>query len=383
MLCWETTAFASDQSTESLPFPVTPRREVTAFLRKEVSDLIESVLKDFPEDVYLTRISAKFYFECKEPLKSMVLLEEGLRYHPENFDLNNMAAKIAFQNGDYEKAIRFGQKTLMTHAKNPNTYEDLAEAMLFSGHYLQAVECLDKKIALLGGSERSYWLLGKGHMFLMNYEKAKEYYEKAKEYYGKAHQKNPSSLIVYYSNMAKVYMRLKQPEKAKEYMKRHSEMVAVKKIQELENAKSKTDQVILDSSKNEVLIFSKGLVRLCNRGRTLYLDKQQPEKAETLFKNSEDIFKKSITIAPQTPDIYREFADLYLATEKKLSEALSLAQKASVLEASAENYFVLGRAYYKNSDLKSALWALEQALKREPNNSAIRNTYHAIVEMTR
>jgi tetratricopeptide (TPR) repeat protein len=128
------------------------------------------------------------------------------------------------------------------------------------------------------------------------------------------------------------------------------------------------------------LVFSKALVRLCYRGSTLYLDNQQPERGETLFKNSEDIFNESTTIAPNTADIYREFAYLYLTTGKNLDKALPLAQECVVLEPSAENFSVLGRAYYKNTQPEKALWALEQALKLEPQNKAIRQVYGSIKE---
>jgi tetratricopeptide (TPR) repeat protein len=343
-------------------------------LRKEVSDLIESVLRDFPEDVYLTRVAVRFYQQCGSPLKVMALLEAGLKCHPDNFDLNNTAAKIEFKNGHYEKAILFGQKALAINAKKPDVHEDLAEAMLFSGQYQQAVQCLDNKVALLGGSERSYWLLGRGHLFLENYEKAKDFFEMA-------YQKNPHSAIDYYSNMAKLYMRLKQPEKAKEYRKLHSEMTTQQKGQELEDAKNIKERVVYDSSDSDVVLFSKALIRLCVQAGVLYLNKQEPEEAKTLFNNSQDIFRKSITIAPENADLYREFADLYLTTGKNLSAALPLAQKGAALEGSAANFFVLGQAYYKNSNLEKALWAYEQALKLEPKNMAILKAYNSILQM--
>ena len=160
-------------------------------------------------------------------------------------------------------------------------------------------------------------------------------------------------------------------------------MTAQQKGRELEDAKHIKDRVVYDSSDSDVILFSKALVRLCIRGRKLYQNNQQPERAETLFGNCEDIFTESISIAPETPDLYREFADLYLTTGKSLTKALPLAQKAVALEGSAANFHVLGQAYYKNSDLKSARWALEQALKRDPKNRAIRQTYHAVLEMTR
>ncbi|MHC4233128.1 MAG: tetratricopeptide repeat protein [Planctomycetota bacterium] len=365
--------FAASEPAEPSRFDATAQEQVSAFLQKQVSDLIEPVLTDFPEDLFLTRVAVKFYQQSKNPRTVMATLQKGLEHHPQDFGLNNTAAEVAFNNGDYENAIRFGQKALAINPQNPAVHEDLAEAMLFSGHYQQAVACLDTKIALLGGSERSDWLLGKGHMFLKNYDTAKDCYERA-------YQNNPGSAIIYYSNMAKLYMRLKQPDKAKEYMKRHREITAQIKSRDLEEAKNKADRVILDSTDSEVLVFSRALARLCIRGRTLYRDTQQPDRAQTLFSRSEDIFTEAITIAPEAGALYREYADMYLTTGKKLSEALPLAQQAVGLEASAENYFVLGRAYYRNLDTEKALRALEQGLKLEPTNRAMRQAYGAIME---
>ncbi|MHC5182699.1 MAG: tetratricopeptide repeat protein [Planctomycetota bacterium] len=368
------TAFAEVRPSEPPAFPATPQQQAAAFLRKELPGLIESVLRDFPEDAYLTLVAFKFYQQCKNPRKAMAFLEEGLKHHPKHFDLNKMAAKAAFNNGDYEKAIRFGRQALTINVKNPTVHEDLAEAMLFSGQYPQAVEVLDSKVALLGDSERSCRLLGKGYSFLKNYQKAIDYYEKAD-------QMGSGLTIADYSNMSKLYMRLKQPEKAKAYMKRHSEMTAVKKTRELKDATKKKDRVILDSSDSEVYVFSRVLARLCTRGRTLYLNQQKPEEAETIFSNAEDIFNQSVSIAPDTADIYREFANMYVTTGKNLNKALPLAQKSVALEGSVENFSTLGRAYYKNSDLEKALWAFEQALKQEPQNKAIRQAYNSIMEM--
>jgi tetratricopeptide (TPR) repeat protein len=367
------TAVEETSPGEPSPYHATAQQQAAAFLRKEVSELIEPVLSDFPEDAYLTLVAVKLNQQCKHPRRVMALLQEGLNYNPANFNLNNTAAKVAFTNGDYEKAVLYGQKALAINPKNPTVHEDLAHAMLFSGQYQEAVEVLEKKITLFSGSERTYRLLGKSHMLLKHYEQAKDYYEKAIE-------SNPSSTIADCSTMSKLYMQLKQPEKAKEYMKLHSELTAQKKIRDLEDAGNQKDRIVLDSTDSEVLVFSKALARLCIRGRLLYRNKYQPEKGEKLFTRSEDIFTESISIAPDAADIYREFADMYVTTGKKLSEALPLAQKALELEASAENYFVLGRAFYRQLDTGRALWALEQALKLEPQNQAIRQAYSSIME---
>jgi tetratricopeptide (TPR) repeat protein len=75
-----------------------------------------------------------------------------------------------------------------------------------------------------------------------------------------------------------------------------------------------------------------------------------------------------IALTPNKSDGYRELARVYLKTNKNLPQARQLAEKAVVLEATANNYFVLSWACYSNGDFTNALTAIQHALKQDPDN---------------
>jgi tetratricopeptide (TPR) repeat protein len=96
------------------------------------------------------------------------------------------------------------------------------------------------------------------------------------------------------------------------------------------------------------------------------------------FDDSEKAFEKAIKCAPKQSIGYRELARLYLNMGRKLPDARKYAEKAVTLEPIAENYFVLGCAYYRNSDAESAISAMERAIELEPNNVMYKQTYEYI-----
>ena len=96
------------------------------------------------------------------------------------------------------------------------------------------------------------------------------------------------------------------------------------------------------------------------------------------YDDSEEAFRKLITLAPHKSDGYRELARLYLKTGQNLPEAQSLAERAVALEAIATNYFVLGWACYTNGDNAKALPAIKRAIQLDPNNQQYRLLYKQI-----
>ena len=78
--------------------------------------------------------------------------------------------------------------------------------------------------------------------------------------------------------------------------------------------------------------------------------------------------------------MYREFANMNLATEKNMRAALKFAKKAAELEESAGNYYVLGKVYYEKSDMDNALKAFRRALALEPQNTTVRQAYNSAMK---
>ena len=93
------------------------------------------------------------------------------------------------------------------------------------------------------------------------------------------------------------------------------------------------------------------------------------------FDNAEKAFQKAIELAPNKSFGYQNLARLYLRMNSKLVEARKLAEKATGLEATADNYFVLSWACDMNGDTASALAAIEKAMKLEPGKLKYRQAY--------
>ena len=96
------------------------------------------------------------------------------------------------------------------------------------------------------------------------------------------------------------------------------------------------------------------------------------------FEAAEAAFECARELAPRDCQAYLALAQLYLAADRKLPEALSLTRKAVELRGSAIDYLLLAAACEKNADLSGAAAALEQAIRRDPGNSQYRTMYERL-----
>ena len=356
--------------SESSASQVAQQQQAVIFLKEQTSELSKQLLGDFPENLQLTLIVATFHRLCNSPYKTMDVLEQGLKYHPKNSELCKAMADTAFKNGEYEKAIIYCKKVLQLSPEKWDMHNNIAEALIFLGKYNEAVETLEERSKAFAKPVRSYWLMGQAYMQMENYEKAKEYLEKGikiKPNYPKGHYL-----------LAKVYIRLKQHAKTREHMEIHRRKT--EKAAKLRHKWAKTRGSIITPKniEGEIKMLSSVLSRLCGKGIKLYHSSKNDEESRRLIERVETIFQQTITIYPSQSDIYHEFAFLYFTTNHKLDKAIELAKKAVELEQSAQNYFLLGRIYYKNSDTKNALTAIEEAMRLESNNLKYKQKYDEI-----
>ena len=100
--------------------------------------------------------------------------------------------------------------------------------------------------------------------------------------------------------------------------------------------------------------------------------------AQQLLEDACSIFEKTTAMAPDSVDLYREFAMLHIKTKTEPAKAQKLAQKAVALEESAMSYYVLGLAYAGNSKPKKAVTAYQRALERDPDNMAVKRAYDSL-----
>ena len=174
-------------------------------------------------------------------------------------------------------------------------------------------------------------------------------------------------------------MKLKQPEEANKYMKMHQEVPAETrkpKLQEYDH--KKRYDVDLKSTRSSLTFLSKSLYELYLAGTSLYNKNKKPDMPQQFFNNVCGIYREILTIAPENADLHREFAKVYAAAKTNFDEAQEHAKKAVALEGSAENYFILGIVYSRNSDRKKALSAFKRALERDPENRIIKQAHDSI-----
>jgi tetratricopeptide (TPR) repeat protein len=407
-----------EPSTE--PLKLTPEQELAA-LEKEGEELAEKLIREFPNSEEPLVLMGDLYRRRGNSLEAVKFWEKALKVNPKRYDVYHNIGRVAFEKEEYEKAVTAWRKTLEINPEVSGLRNNLARAFLGLGKYSEAIEELEKRIEIFPRSALSNYLLGRAYLQLKEYDKAKEHYEKVIEL-------RPDHTNAHYG-LSSVYAKLKQPDKAKEYL------AIFKKL------KAKDMEVLQhrDKAAMDVAAAPKALVALALDAEKLYRERGDLERAEELMKRVETLdpnntkclerlatlyqmsnriedalaqfekmreiqpqnpfcylnigvlssqlkrfneaskaFQQAIALAPKQSLGYNHLARLYLRTNRALAEARRLAEKAVELEATAENYFVLGWACDVNGDVVSALAAMEQAVKLDPDNPKYKQIYEIV-----
>jgi tetratricopeptide (TPR) repeat protein len=410
-----------DQVLLSVSEQLSTEQEVAA-LKKEELELVQEVMRNFPgrDDSYM--LAGNFYRRHGNSEEAIKLWERSLTINPKLHDVYRSLGQIAQEKGESDKAIMYWRKFLEVNPTLPSVHANLAQALIDSGKYEQAIKELEEEIKISSLSGRVTFMLAQSYLQLKEYDKARKYYEAAIEL-------DPNHTHAYYG-LSTLYIRLKQSDKAQKYLEIYRKL----KSKELDAHMGRKGDVFADLISlrkgvarthldAEKIYRSKGnakrveelLIRalqlepaniIClERLASLYqmtnripdalsqfekIRKMQPKNALCYlnigilsiqlkrFDNAEKAFQKAIELAPNKSFGYRHLARLYLRMNKRLVEARKLAEKATSLEATAENYFVLSWACDMNGDTTSALAAIEQAIRLDPGKLIYRQAYENI-----
>ena len=397
-----------------------PEQEV-AVLKKEELALAEQLIRDFPNKVdpmVLMGIVQDRHGNGTEALK---FWKKGLELNPKRADVYKSMGWLAMGKGEYEEAIARWRKALEIDPQLPGVHNSIARALMGLGKQKEAIEELEKDIKISPNSGFSYFLLGQGYLQEKEYEKAKKNFEMSVAL-------QPSYTNAYYG-LFTVCGRLKERAKAQKYM-------AIFKKLKAEDMKILKDR---NSAFDDLVVMRKGVAETYIDAERIYRAHGMVEKAEELlemaatldpkntvcfmklaslyqmtnrisdalemhkkisqiepenptcylnigifstqlnrFADAEEAFRKAIALAPNSSSGYRELAQLYLKTGRKLPEARELAKRAVALEMTAVNYFVLCWSYDKNDDPANALKAIERAIQLEPDNLKYKQIYEHI-----
>jgi len=402
--------------------PLSTNQEVIA-LKNEELELAEQLMRDFPDHEESLVIMGNLCYRHGDAIKALEYWNKALEINPEQANVYKSMALLYMKKGQFDDAVAQFRKALEIEPQLPDVYVNIGHSLMMSGRPKEAIEALQKEIQISPNSDFAYFLLGQAHLQQKEYQKAQEYYETAIKIY-------PRYTNAYYG-LASVCAKLGDRDKAKEYSESFKKLKAEER-KSLKGRKIEYDDFV-ETQKSAAMTYINVGRMYRENGKlaeaeellkqaagldpenivcflelaTLYQVSKQPSKALQMYKkvrdiqpesavsylvigilsahlnrydDSEEAFRKLITLAPQKSDGYRELARLYLKTRQNLSQARQLAEKAVALEATATNYFVLSWACYTNGDFVSALPTIKQAIQLDPDNQQYQLLYKQILQ---
>jgi len=414
----------NEPASDSTPGPgssVLTQKEKIAALKTEEIQLTQQLLRDFPGSDATIAFVGSVYGQHGNNIEAVELLNKALELNPNRPDVYNNLGWVSFTKGAYEKAITHWRRALEINAKLPGLRSSIAFALMTLGRHPEAIEQLENNIQIFPRSVYSHFLLGQAYLQQKDYEIAKKHYQTAIGL--------DQNYVNAYYGIFTAYTRLKQQDKAREYMaifrklkaeemkalkahdRAHNDMVTMRqmvaenhiKAARIYRAQGQPDRgeellkkgVKLDPNNPIGFMELAGLYSTMNRPdealkmykRISEIEPQNPVCFLNIglisvrlkrFDDAEEAFREVIKLAPKNSSGYRELAWLYLNTKNSYDEARILAEEAVKLEKTAANYYLLACAYEMNGDRTNALIAAEQAIQLDPDNVEYKQTYQQI-----
>ncbi|MCK4822014.1 tetratricopeptide repeat protein [bacterium] len=390
-------------------------------LKEEAIDIAVQLTKDFSNSADAVFLLGNVYRNQGNSTMAVKCWERYLELNPDHAEAYDGMGWVAFQKAEYQKAVELWHRVLEINPRLPGVYESLACALICLGRAEEAIMALQKNIEISEKPINSYFMLGKQYLLLKEYEKAKKCYETVI-------RMQPAHVSAYYG-LATACERLGQKDKFKDYIEKFKEL----KAGEMQALKAR------DSAFDDLVSLRRNVAQTHTRIGQFYYVRKNSQKAEELlrraatldpkhsdcrillaslyqqdgrvaqalqlheqlamiephntvhhgnvgvlsvqlqrFDRAEKAFRKAIDLAPKQSFGYQYIAYLYLTMNRKLPEARKLAEKAVALEKTGENFFILSRACNVNGDRASAMSAIQQAIKLEPNNIKYRQMYEQL-----
>jgi tetratricopeptide (TPR) repeat protein len=400
--------------------PVSTKQEIVALKNEEV-ELAEQLMRDFPGRDGSLVIMGNLCYRHGDVIKALEYWNKALKINPEQANVYKSMALSYMKKGKFDDAISQFRKALEIQPELADVYVNIGHSLMMSGRPNEAIEALQKEIQISPDADFAYFLLGQAHLQQKEYQKAQEYYEAAIKI-------NPRYSNAYYG-LVSACAKLGDRDKAKEYSESFKKLKAQER-KHLKGRKIEYDDFVETQKSAAITYINVGRMYRENGNltkaeellkqaaglnpenivcflelATLYQISKQPAKALQMYKkirdiqpesavpylvigilsahlnrydDSEEAFRKLITLVPQKSDGYRELARLYLKTRQNLSQARQLAEKAVALEATAANYFVLSWACYANGDFAKALPTIKRAIQLDPDNQQYQLLYKQI-----
>lgn len=393
-----------------------------ADLRQALSRLMGEVQRDFPGSVESHVLRGMMLRQLGDYAKAREIWEAVLQEHPRHAEVLTHLGSIALDLGAYEEAAAHWRRALVIEPSLHELHQDMGFALLEVGRYNEAIEALLQAMMGPSVSSQTLSLLGQCYLQLKRYEQARDMYRRALEM-------DPEDASACYGLMT-VCMRLQKPNEAALHRARFKALTKAD-TRSMRGGYGKTYDLAKTRAGAVPLILRAGAVYRTHGRRkradalitwatqlspeaciaplkrqvVAYQAQQKFEDALDLieevmklepgmadnhlalgllsvklrrFDRAQGAFERTIQLAPQLADGYRELARLLTGLRVKPGQTVALAKQAVKLEGSAEDYYVLSGAHMVQKQIPEARAAMEQALKRDPDNPTFQRAYQLL-----
>lgn len=373
--------------------------------------MADRLVESFPDNCDAHEVKARILFLLGKNAEASDCWERSVELNPRYAYGYHGLGLVAAKDGDYEEAVALQRKALIHVPEFSEAAHKLCDALLKLGKIDEAIDVLQSHISVVPESTETYVYLGQAHVAAQQYEEAAEAYRTALERF-------PDIPRAQYG-LATALARLGRREEADEAMDKYR-LVRAKDMEARTRYSSQRDDLealSVDLAERYLLAGRVYLAhgvhpeaeRLCRRAAALdpnntecrvllaSLYQQTGRGADALrtcrelvaiapdqsvyhlnlgvmysnlgrFDDSEQSLQEAIRLAPQAPEGYVSLTRLYLRSDRKLHEAVRLAESAFELRAVAANAFLLSQARAGAGDRVGALSAIGEAIRLDPEN---------------
>ncbi|MCH8216628.1 MAG: tetratricopeptide repeat protein [Planctomycetes bacterium] len=397
---------------------------LVAEMRSEALALAKHLMTMFPQDENADILQGDVYEGLREDALARAAWKQALTKNPQRSDLYEKLGQLAEAQEDQTQALAYWNQGLRINPKTPHLRWHIANAYLERGEPSPAVELLEQECALSPPAARNYFLLGQCRRQLQQFEQAALDYQKAIEL-------TPDYYNAYYG-LALSYQMMKQSERAKKARNNYITLKQEKdaseerqiRIEEIPQNRNwlaayyiKAYQLYARNKKTvqggplleRTVALAPGWAVCLEQLATHHYRMKRPADAIKLYQQAQRVdpnqsmygvnvgtlyrqlrqydraekaFRQAIDRFPNYSPAYRELVNLNLKTGKHLKETLSLAQRAVQLKGSADHYYTLSKAHHVNGNGRSALSAIQRAVRLDPDNAKYRD-FDAIIRRHR
>ena len=383
-------------------------------METETFEVARRLVEGFPKNPNALSLMANVQSQYDHTSEAEKWWRRSLEQDPEHANSHFGLSAIAMKKGEFEKAAELWRKLEEIHPDAPGFHCRHGEALLEAGEYQEAISLLHQEIAISPNNGESYFLLGRAYLQLKAYEKAAENYERA-------HEIKPDESRTCYG-LSVAYARLGQTDKAAQFREkfdklRATEDRAISKRRATSFNLDWATQVLARTHTGAGIVHSRAgqwteaeahwrraarigpnsracrheladlyeksghlaeAVEICEQLRRIdpgvadyHLTAGILHARLRHWNTAEEALRKTIELAPEEPDAYRNLVQVLVTANRKLSEAKAVARKLTELEPNAANFFGLGQVCERHGDLVDALAAMQRAAELAPDSEEI------------